>query len=125
MDVSLIRDNARHAADLLGILANASRLQILYRLWEGECDVGRPADELGLSQSSVSQHLAKMRLLGLVDNRRAGRQVRYRVVSAEARALLSTLHRLYCAPREANSTFEFHSQNPSAPTLNSKVSRNS
>lgn len=70
-------------AEVLRTLANPNRLDILHRLAIGPCEVGRLADELGLSQPNVSQHLAILRASGLVDADRDGREVRYRLVDAD------------------------------------------
>jgi ArsR family transcriptional regulator, cadmium/lead-responsive transcriptional repressor len=70
-------------AEVLRTLANPNRLDILHRLAVGPCEVGRLADELGLSQPNVSQHLAILRTAGLVDADRDGREVRYRLIDAD------------------------------------------
>lgn len=66
-------------ADVLKTLAHPRRLEILHRLAGGPIEVGRLADELGLSQPNVSQHLAVLRSAGVVDAERTGREVRYRL----------------------------------------------
>ena len=66
-------------ADVLKTLAHPRRLEILHRLADGPIEVGRLADELGLSQPNVSQHLAVLRVAGIVDAERIGREVRYRL----------------------------------------------
>jgi ArsR family transcriptional regulator len=66
-------------AEVLRTLANPRRLEILHRLADGPCEVGRLAEHLGLSQPNVSQHLAVLRASGLVDADRDGREVRYRL----------------------------------------------
>jgi DNA-binding transcriptional ArsR family regulator len=66
-------------ADVLKTLANPRRLEILHRLADGPCEVGRLATELGISQPNVSQHLALMRAAGVVIAERDGREVRYRL----------------------------------------------
>ncbi len=70
-------------ADILRTLASPRRLEILHRLAAGPCEVGRLADELGLSQPNVSQHLAVLRASGLVEADRDGREVRYRLTDPE------------------------------------------
>jgi DNA-binding transcriptional ArsR family regulator len=70
-------------ADILRILSSSRRLEILHRLAEGPVEVSRLADELGLSQPNVSQHLAVMRSAGLVEAERDGREVRYRLADAD------------------------------------------
>jgi Predicted transcriptional regulators len=70
-------------ADVLRTLASPRRLEILHRLAAGPCEVGRLADDLGISQPNVSQHLAVLRGSGLVDADRDGREVRYRLVDPD------------------------------------------
>ncbi len=70
-------------ADILRTLASPRRLDILHRLAAGPCEVGRLADDLGLSQPNVSQHLAILRGSGLVDADREGREVRYRLTDPD------------------------------------------
>jgi Predicted transcriptional regulators len=70
-------------AEVLRTLANPRRLEILHRLADGPCEVGRLADGLGISQPNVSQHLAVLRTSGLVDADRDGREVRYRLTDPE------------------------------------------
>jgi DNA-binding transcriptional ArsR family regulator len=67
-------------AEVLKTLANAHRLEIIHRLAEdGPCEVRRLADEMGIAQPNVSQHLALMRGAGVVEGDRVGRVVRYRL----------------------------------------------
>jgi len=66
-------------AEILRTLASPRRLEILHRLAEGPCEVGRLADELGASQPNISQHLSVMRSAGIVDAERDGRTVLYRL----------------------------------------------
>lgn len=89
----------RHANDAAGMmkqLANPKRLLILCQLLSEEKPVGELMEAVGLSQSALSQHLAKMREAGLVESQRRGQMVYYRLNSMEANALLSTLYLIYC-----------------------------
>lgn len=70
-------------ADVLKTLSSPRRLEIIHRLAEGPCEVSRLAEELGISQPNVSQHLAVMRSSGLVEATRDGREVRYRLTDPE------------------------------------------
>jgi DNA-binding transcriptional ArsR family regulator len=70
-------------AEVLKTLASPRRLQILHRLFDGPCEVGRLASELGLSQPNVSQHLAVLRGAGLVEAERDGREARYRLTDPD------------------------------------------
>jgi ArsR family transcriptional regulator len=70
-------------AEVLKTLASPRRLQILHRLFDGPCEVGRLASDLELSQPNVSQHLSVLRAAGLVDAERDGREVRYRLADPD------------------------------------------
>jgi ArsR family transcriptional regulator len=74
------REVYKEQARLLKALANESRLLILDRLKEGECSAGRLVDLVGSDQSTVSKHLAVLRSHGIVDDRREGNQVFYRLL---------------------------------------------
>ena len=80
-------------------MANAKRLLVLCHLVEGERSVGDLAAIAGLSQSALSQHLAKMRLQGLVKTRRDAQTIFYSLASHEVRAVLETLYAIYCSPK--------------------------
>ncbi len=98
---STVREMGRHAADasrLLRALANEHRLLILCLLSEGEFNVSAINDRVELSQSALSQHLAILRADGLVDTRREAQTIYYRLASGPVRALIETLHGIYCAP---------------------------
>ena len=70
-------------AEVLKTLASPRRLQILHRLFDGPCEVGRQPPELELSQPNVSQHLAVLRSAGLVEAERDGREARYRLTDPD------------------------------------------
>jgi ArsR family transcriptional regulator, virulence genes transcriptional regulator len=70
-------------AEILRILANPRRIQILHALADGPIEVGRLAREIGASQPNVSQHLAALRGAGLVEAERDGRGVRYRLADPD------------------------------------------
>ncbi|KQU07472.1 ArsR family transcriptional regulator [Rhodococcus sp. Leaf7] len=61
------------------MLADPTRLLILWILTRGEADVTALIEETGASRTAVSQHLAKLRFTGLVDTRKEGRRVIYRI----------------------------------------------
>lgn len=85
------------AAQLLRTLGNEQRLLLLCHLAEGEASVGALFERMDLSQSALSQHLAKLREGGLVTTRREAQVVFYSLPKGQARTLLTTLHKLYCA----------------------------
>ena len=88
---------ATAVAGILRALANERRLMILCKLVEwGEGNVNSLAEAVGLSQSALSQHLAKMRDEGLVTYRRESQTLWYRIADPRIEDLFATLHRLYC-----------------------------
>ena len=70
-------------SEVMKILASPRRLEILHLLADGPREVGRLAEELGISQPNASQHLAVMRSAGVVESEREGREVRYRLTDPE------------------------------------------
>jgi len=78
-------------ASILRTLASAHRLRIIHQLGVGPCEVNELARELGLSQAAMSQHLAAMRAVGLVEAVRDGRAVRYELCDPEILAACSLM----------------------------------
>ncbi|MEW6768658.1 MAG: metalloregulator ArsR/SmtB family transcription factor [Pseudomonadota bacterium] len=90
---------AKEVAGLLGTLANEKRLMILCKLVEfGEATVSALAADVGLAQSALSQHLARMRAEGIVTFRRESQMVWYRIADERVEKLFGTMHALFCAP---------------------------
>lgn len=96
MNIHDFENKAEMAADLLTSMANAKRLMVLCQLLEQEIPVGELAGHVGLSQSALSQHLAKMRAKNLVATRRDGQTIYYRLASPEVRAVLESLYEIFC-----------------------------
>jgi len=98
-DPEVMEARAAEVAGILRALANERRLMILCKLVErGEDNVNSLAETVGLSQSALSQHLAKMREEGLVTYRRESQTLWYRIADPRIEDLFATLHRLYCRP---------------------------
>ncbi len=93
-----LRRSARRAAPLLKAMSNPARLVILCQLAEGERSVGELEEEVGLSQSGISQHLAVLRREHVVATRRDKQTVYYSLASAEVVAVMATLHDVFCKP---------------------------
>lgn len=80
-------------------MGNPHRLTILCQLIHSEQSVGELERIVGLSQSALSQHLARLRRDNLVKTRRCAQTIYYSLAGNEAATVLSTLHRLYCCDR--------------------------
>ena len=97
MDLPTFEAHAGEVAALLGALGNRRRLMVMCKLAEQrEMSVTTLAEEVGLSQSALSQHLAKMRAEGLVAFRRESQTLWYRIADPRCERLLATLYELYC-----------------------------
>lgn len=96
--ISPLAAKAEEVAVTLTAMANAKRLMVMCTLLAGEKSVGDLAEIVQLTPAALSQHLGKMRALRLVATRRDGQMIYYSLASAEVRAVLETLYRVYCAP---------------------------
>jgi DNA-binding transcriptional ArsR family regulator len=81
-------ERLQDAAATFGLLASTMRLHIVWVLTHGECDVGGLAEHVGGTLQAVSQHLAKLKLGGLVRSRREGRHQVYLVGDPEVAAMV-------------------------------------
>jgi len=75
------RDLFKQQARILKALANESRLMIVDRLSRGDCSAGELTELVGSDQSTVSKHLAVLRSHGIVEDRRDGNVVYYRLLT--------------------------------------------
>lgn len=89
--------NSEAAAALMRALSNGPRLLIMCHLAaSGELPVGALVDRVGLSQSALSQHLAKLREQKLVTFRREAQSLYYQVADPRALRVLELLHDIFC-----------------------------
>ena len=91
-----LQERADHVAGRLALVANAKRLLILCELTKGECSVGALQQAVGLSQSALSQHLAKLREAGMVDTRRESQTIFYRISDPDLQVLMAALYDAFC-----------------------------
>lgn len=94
--LEVMKNNASKAEKMLKLLANSKRLLILCHLLKHNRTVSELQDLVGLSQSAVSQHLAKMRNDGFLAITKQGTRVYYHIDKPELEAILSTLYLIYC-----------------------------
>lgn len=87
---------ARKASDFLKALSNESRLLLLCLLVERERSVGELEELMSLRQPNVSQQLARLRLDGLVDTRRDGKTIYYRLASDDVLRMIGTIYDIFC-----------------------------
>ena len=92
-------DMQAHASDAAGLmkaLGNESRLMVLCLLTEGEQSVSDLNDRIPLSQSALSQQLARLRQKGLVKTRRESQTIYYSLADGPADRVINLLHDIYC-----------------------------
>lgn len=96
MDLDKMQESAERASNLMKLLGHKDRLMMLCELKVGEKSVGGLSNTLGISQSLVSQHLARMRHEGVVISRRDAQVVYYSLNEGEASILIATLYDIFC-----------------------------
>lgn len=99
--IAEMQGKAAEVSTTLRLLGNEKRLLVLCRLaLAGEMSVGELAGAVGLSQSALSQHLARLRADGLVATRREAQVLYYRISDPRVGRLLEALYGIYCAEPE-------------------------
>ena len=96
IDLASMHDAAADAARLMKALANPDRLLLLCQLSQSEMSVGELEAALGIMQPTLSQQLGVLRAEALVDTRRDGKHIYYRVKSPQALAVLQVLYAQFC-----------------------------
>ncbi|MDG1750372.1 MAG: metalloregulator ArsR/SmtB family transcription factor [Thalassotalea sp.] len=96
IDIAELRSNAGQAAELLKAMSNENRLLILCHLGEKELSVSELNQYIDLSQSSLSQHLARLRNDGLVKTRRESQTIFYSIANQSVVRLIGFLQQEFC-----------------------------
>ncbi|MGW9231353.1 sulfite-sensing transcriptional repressor BigR [Pseudorhizobium sp. NPDC055634] len=87
---------AGEVANLLKTLSHPARLMIVCTLIEGEHSVGEIEEKLDLHQPHLSQHLTVLRGSGIVETRREGKQIFYRLTEEKVARLVAALYDIFC-----------------------------
>ncbi len=95
-DLAALIPRTDEAERFLKAIANAHRLMILCELHEGEHCVSELQQAVGLSQSSLSQHLARLRQDELVKTRRDSRTIYYALADERVARVIALLHEIFC-----------------------------
>ena len=96
MNVNEMADHAADAAGLMKALGNESRLMILCMLADRERSVGELNETIPLSQSALSQQLARLRQQDIVKTRRESQTIFYSLADGPAEKVIHLLHETYC-----------------------------
>ncbi len=103
MDLEKMQESAQRASEMMKLLGHRHRLMILCELKMAEKSVGELSETIGISQSLVSQHLARMRHENVVTSRRDAQVVYYSLQEGEAATLIAALYDIFCDPGSDNS----------------------
>ena len=98
MNLQELQSKAGAAEALLKVAASKHRLVILCELLQGERSVAALRQAIGLSQSALSQHLARLREENVVVTRREAQTIYYSLASSRVTKLIGLLYELYCSP---------------------------
>ncbi|MEE4249668.1 MAG: metalloregulator ArsR/SmtB family transcription factor [Alcanivoracaceae bacterium] len=96
LDIDALRDSADAATGFLRTLANPDRLMLLCQLTMKEACVSELEAQTGIAQPTLSQQLAVLRREELVDTRREGKQIYYRIADPRVMSMLAQLQQLFC-----------------------------
>lgn len=110
MDLESMKESAERASDMLKLLGHPHRLMVLCQLKMGEKSVSELSEIVGVAQSPLSQHLARMRYEDVVETRRDGQTVYYSLKEGEAAHLIEALYGIFCEPEEANASATAHAK---------------
>ncbi|RTL72832.1 MAG: transcriptional regulator [Hyphomicrobiales bacterium] len=99
-DIDDFARKSEQAAELLALLANPNRLRILCELLDGERSVSALEPVVGLSQSALSQHLAKLREGGIVTTRREAQTIYYSIADTRTERVMAVLADIFCKPKK-------------------------
>lgn len=96
IDIENLVEHAQLATAFLKELANEKRLMICCCLGESELSVSQLNKMIPLSQSALSQHLARMRDAGLLKTRRESQTIHYRLADDNILKIIVVLKSIYC-----------------------------
>ena len=102
IDLPSMREAAGRACSLMRAMSNPDRLMLLCQLAQGERRVGELEELLDIQQPTLSQQLAVLREESLIETRREGKQIYYRIASQAALAVMNVLYAAYCGRVEGD-----------------------
>lgn len=100
-----LREQSGQAAEVLKSLAHPTRLMILCHIGAEQRSVLELTDLLDTTQSNVSQHLGKLRTMGVLANDKVGNQVFYRIADPSILIFMEQLQQTFCSPQAAKNTY--------------------
>ncbi|WP_245294745.1 ArsR/SmtB family transcription factor [Rhizobium rhizosphaerae] len=104
MSIEAMQAKSAEAAAFMRLFGTPSRLLLLCFIAEKERSVGEMQDELGFRQPALSQQLAELRQAGVVQTRRASRQIFYSIADARVATVMAMLMQMFCSPDQAEAS---------------------
>ena len=101
VDLTDLQGKAAEVSELLKTLAHPMRLMIVCTLIEGEYSVSELEEKLDIHQPNLSQQLTVLREAEIVETRREGKQIYYRLTARKAERLVGALYDIFCAPGDS------------------------
>jgi DNA-binding transcriptional ArsR family regulator len=101
VDLTDLQGKAAEVSELLKTLAHPMRLMIVCTLIEGEYSVSELEEKLDIHQPNLSQQLTVLREAEIVETRRDGKQIYYRLTAQKAERLVGALYDIFCAPGDS------------------------
>ena len=101
LNARAIKASADDACALLKALANPHRLMIVCTLIDGEYSVSELEEKLDIHQPNLSQQLTVLREAEIVETRREGKQIYYRLTAQKAERLVGALYDIFCVPGDS------------------------
>jgi len=96
MVMPIPKEKLQVAAEGLRAIAHELRLSVLCHLLDGPMCVGELVEATGATQSNLSQHLAKMRMLGILTSEKRGQHIYYSIANPNFEHLVRALQQIYC-----------------------------
>lgn len=96
---AITQENIQAASEGLKGIANEIRLTVLCHLLEGPMTVSELLEVTGAEQTNLSKHLSKMRALGLLESRKQGIFIQYRIANPAWKDVIGALKNIYCPDR--------------------------
>lgn len=91
---------AGEVSNLLKTISHPARLMIVCTLVDGEYSVGELEEKIDVHQPHLSQHMTVLRASGIVETRREGKQIFYRLTEKKAAQLVGALYDIFCVEED-------------------------
>ncbi|MCL6655699.1 transcriptional regulator, partial [Agrobacterium rubi] len=102
LSLEVMQDKCAEAAEFMRLFSTPSRLMLLCHIAQRERSVGEIQEDLDFKQPALSQQLAELRQAGVVQTRRASRQIYYSIADDRVAVVMNMLMQMFCGPAYVN-----------------------